>query len=101
MNSGSEALPQGLFCYYISRISKILPRLVKGNAMSKILKSTFFLSAMLVIGVQAPIAFASPEKGGVVAKDTIPYEHWALPATMRSVSAVSYTHLTLPTILLV
>ena len=54
--------------------------------MSKILKSTFFLSAMLVIGVQAPIAFASSEKGGVVAKDTIPYEHWALPATMRSVS---------------
>ena len=36
--------------------------------------------------MQASVAVASPEKGGVVVKDAIPYEHWALPATMRSVS---------------
>ena len=54
--------------------------------MPKTLKSILCLSSMLVIGMQAPIALASPDKGGVVVKDTIPYEHWALPATMRSVS---------------
>ena len=54
--------------------------------MPKTLKSILCLSSMFVIGMQASVAVASPEKGGVVVKDAIPYEHWALPATMRSVS---------------
>ena len=54
--------------------------------MSKTLKSLLSLSSMLVIGLQTSTALASSDKGGVVVKDTVPYEHWALPATMRRVS---------------
>ncbi len=50
--------------------------------MSKVLLAS--ISAMVFLGGFAGQAIAESGVGGVVVKDTVPYEHWALPSTMRS-----------------
>jgi len=50
--------------------------------MTKVLLSS--ISAMILLGGFAGQAIAESGVGGVVVKDAVPYEHWALPSTMRS-----------------
>ena len=50
--------------------------------MTKLLLSS--ISALVLFGAFAGEAIAEAGVGGTVVNDTIPYEHWALPSTMRS-----------------